>query len=90
MPAATQRVRSVLTVSEIALAFLLLAGTGLLIRTLLNLSSVRLGFSPNNLLTAQLDLSGPRYVTSAPRREVDMRYVDPKVETPQPFRAWNR
>jgi predicted permease len=80
MPPAAQRVRSALGIAEVGLAFLLLAGTGLLIRTLVNLSRVPLGFEPKTVLTAQLDLSGSRYVKVAPRREMDMRYVDPRVE----------
>ncbi len=48
------RLRTVLVVSEIALAFVLLVGAGLLTRTFVNLQRMRLGFDPENVLTLQL------------------------------------
>jgi len=55
------RVRSVLVVSEFALALILLAGAGLMIRTLILMGRVDLGFNPHNVLTMTVPLSGPRY-----------------------------
>jgi len=55
------RLRSVLVVSEFALALILLAGAGLMIRTLILLRRVDLGFNPHNVLTMTLPLLGPRY-----------------------------
>jgi putative ABC transport system permease protein len=60
------KARSLLVVSEVALALVLLVGSGLLIRTTLALRSVNPGFDSNNILTMRMSLSGTRYVTSAP------------------------
>jgi len=55
------RLRGVLVVSEFALALILLAGAGLMIRTLVLLGRVDLGFNPHNVLTMRVSLLGPRY-----------------------------
>jgi putative ABC transport system permease protein len=55
------RLRSLLVVSEFALALILLAGAGLMIRTLILLGRVDLGFNPHNVLTMRIPLLGPRY-----------------------------
>ena len=46
--------RNVVVVVEVALAFVLLIGSGLMFRTFLNIQRVNLGFNPNQLLTFQL------------------------------------
>jgi predicted permease len=55
------RGRSLLLVSELALSMTLLAGAGLMIRSLFALQNVTLGFNPANLQTAQLFLPASRY-----------------------------
>jgi len=52
---AANRLRAVLAAGEIALSLILLAGAGLLARSFLRLSAVRLGFDPHNLLIATVD-----------------------------------
>jgi putative ABC transport system permease protein len=52
--------KGVLVVVEIALAFVLLAGAGLMIKSLDKLLSTRIGIDPNNVLSARLTLAaGP-------------------------------
>jgi len=50
------------------LALVLLAGAGLMIRTLLNLKHTDAGFAPDNLLTMRLPLSGAKYPDDAQAR----------------------
>ena len=54
-----QRLRSLLVISEVALALVLLTGAGLMIRSFLRLQSASPGFDPRNVLTVELSL--PRY-----------------------------
>lgn len=49
--------RSVLVISEIALAFVLLVGAGLLLRSFLHLLDVDLGFQPSHAATISLDFN---------------------------------
>lgn len=60
------KVRSVLVVSEMALALVLVIGAALLIRTFLKLESVDPGFGTHNVLTMAMSLSGSRFQTTAP------------------------
>ncbi len=46
------RLRQVLIVSEVALTVMLLAASGLLIRTLIHLETLRSGFNPTGVMTA--------------------------------------
>lgn len=53
--------RSLLVISEVALAFVLLVGAGLLIRSLERLTRVPTGFQTQHLLTTRLLLADARY-----------------------------
>ncbi len=59
------RARSVLVVTEVALALVLLVGAALLIRTFVGLRSVNPGFDPHNVITMQTSMSGGAYSTTA-------------------------
>jgi putative ABC transport system permease protein len=56
-----QRVRSVLVVSEIALALVLMISAGLLIKSIWRLRAIDPGFNPENLLTMRIELPESRY-----------------------------
>jgi putative ABC transport system permease protein len=56
-----QSLRSVLAITEIALALVLLAGAGLLIRSFLGLERVDPGFDTDNLLEAMISLPRAQY-----------------------------
>jgi putative ABC transport system permease protein len=59
------KARTVLVVTEIALAVILLVGAALLIRTTVALADVNPGFDPTHVLTMRMSLSGPQYAKSA-------------------------
>lgn len=62
-----QRVRSVLMIAEIALALVLLSGTGLLLRSFSALLAQPLGFEAEHLLTGNIKFSAARYRDIAAR-----------------------
>jgi putative ABC transport system permease protein len=63
------RLRSSLVIGEIALALLLLAGAGLLLRSFVRLMSVHTGFAPHGLLTLRIALPPDRY--PQPKRQAE-------------------
>ncbi|MEJ2186777.1 MAG: ABC transporter permease [Gemmatimonadota bacterium] len=63
----SSRFRSGLVVLQVALSVTLLVGSGLLIRSLARLSTVQLGFDPENILTGQVQIQVPDYPTPVQR-----------------------
>ena len=61
------RLRSILVTAEIALALVLLVGAGLMMRSFVQLQKVPLGFTPDSLMTMQINLPASRYAAGAPR-----------------------
>jgi putative ABC transport system permease protein len=59
------KARSLLVVSEISLALVLLIGAALLIRTFIALNDVGPGFDDHNVLTMEMSLNGQRYQKTA-------------------------
>jgi putative ABC transport system permease protein len=59
------KARSLLVISEVSLALVLLIGAALLIRTFLALRGVNPGFNPHNVLTMQMSLTGDRFQKTA-------------------------
>jgi putative ABC transport system permease protein len=58
------KTRSILVVTEVALALVLLIGSALLIRTAVALNQVDPGFDSSNVLTMRMSLTGPRFLES--------------------------
>jgi len=54
----SERLRGVFVVAQVAFAFMLLAGAGLLIQSLNRLTSVSSGFDPHHVLTGRIMVSG--------------------------------
>ena len=82
------RMRSTLVVAEVAVALVLLAGAGLLLRSFERLLAVETGFNPSNLLTLQVwlpwpnDASKGRYFTQEQRLAFYDRAVEQVREVP--------
>jgi putative ABC transport system permease protein len=71
-----RRIRSVLTVAEVALSVALLIGAGLLMRSFARLQDVDPGFSASGLMTARVNLPATAYPTAASRRAFYDRFLD--------------
>jgi putative ABC transport system permease protein len=59
------KVRTILVVTEVALAVVLLVGSALLIRTSIALGAVKPGFDTENVLTMRTSINGPQFMKSA-------------------------
>ena len=55
------RLRGALISAQVSIAFMLLVGAGLMLRSFVNLERVDPGFDPSNVLTARLDLDWTKY-----------------------------
>jgi putative ABC transport system permease protein len=75
-----QLLRKSLLIAEVALAFVLLIGAGLLVRSFLHLQNVVLGFRPENLLTLETRLSESKYPSTDQRLAVH-RQILKRIET---------
>ena len=69
-PAGTRRLRGrgLLVAAELALAIVLLAGAGLMLKSLWRMNRKPPGFAPENILAMRITFSGPRYATWPPRQ----------------------
>ena len=72
----THRLRSLLVVSEMALSALLLVGAALLVRSVINLQQVDVGFDTKNLYAMTVSLSRERFPSAAERIAFIDRVVD--------------
>ena len=75
---AQHRLRNALVVSEIALSLVLLAGAGMLMKSLVRLLEVNLGFERQNLLAAEISVPAGRY-SDQERNEVFLRHLLDRV-----------
>jgi predicted permease len=65
-----QRLRAILVASEMAIAFLLVAGTGMFLSSLFRLQQVDPGFRPAGVMTGSVTLTNAQYRDSDARRAV--------------------
>ncbi|MEK6281440.1 MAG: ABC transporter permease [Acidobacteriota bacterium] len=72
----SNRLGSLLIVSEIALSFMLLVGAGLLIKSFSRLQDVSPGFNPDNVLTIRLGLMPGKYPQGEPRAQLFRQAVE--------------
>jgi len=70
------RLRAAFVVTQVALALSLLVVSGLLLHMLAGLRNTELGFSPDRILTAEVDLSPGRYAG----RDVVVDFYQPLIE----------
>jgi putative ABC transport system permease protein len=80
--ASRDRVRSLLVVSEVALALMLLAGAGLLIRSAWLVSKVNAGFDRSHLLIGRVSLPGARYSGAEQTKNAFLRILEETKRVP--------
>ena len=79
---AGQRARRMLIVAEVALALVLLVGSGLFLRTFLRIQSVDLGFNPENVLAGVVVPPQVKYRTDAERLALYDRLLERAAAIP--------
>jgi len=74
------RTRNTLVVTEIALAFVLLICAGLMINTVIRVLRTTPGFNPAHLLTAEVRLTGEKYMDSSTEDATGLNSILPPVD----------
>jgi predicted permease len=70
------RLRSGLVVAQVAVALVLLVGTGMLLRSVLKLTTASPGFEPKDVYVGSVALAEPRYAADADRRRFAQDVVE--------------
>jgi putative ABC transport system permease protein len=70
------RLRSALVIAQVAVALLLLAGTGMLLRNLVTLATSSPGFDAQNAYVGSVSLAEPRYVKPADQRRIGQQVLE--------------
>ncbi len=70
-----QRLRSVFVIGEVAMAFVLLAGTGLFLASLRQMQQINPGFNPHGILAGVVVYSGEGYKDNRERQETFVNSV---------------
>jgi predicted permease len=73
------RTRNSIIVAEIALALVLLICTGLMIKSLTRILGTNPGFSPERLVTAEVRLTGDKYIDATQIDNADLNLIRPPV-----------
>lgn len=81
------RLRDVLIVSEIALALVLLAGAGLMVRSMVALRAIDPGFDPQGVLTLQVSVHGTPHAAPARRAAFFLELLEQMRALPNVQRA---
>ena len=76
------KLRSYLVVTEIALSIVLLIGSGLMMRTLLALEHVDIGFNPANVFYAEISLPEGQYDTALQKKLLFRKVLDRVTQVP--------
>ena len=76
------RLRNGMIAAQIALSFLLLAGAGLLLRSVWSFSRLPLGFEPRGVATMWLNLAGHRYARTEAAMQFGERLLERFRQTP--------
>jgi len=77
-----RRLRNSLVVSQVALALVLLAGAGLLVRTFLRLTQVDLGIDPTHAVTMEIGLPHYKYPTATQQTSFYRELLEKVRRTP--------
>ena len=93
------RLRSGLVVAQVTVALVLLAGTGMMLRSVVNLTATSPGFETKDVYVGQVSLAEPRYKEDADRRRFAESVVERLRATPGiesagltnllPFSSWS-
>ncbi len=76
------RLRSLLVITEVALALVLLIAAGLMIKSFLRLQSVNPGFNPENLITLEMQLPENKYADKERQRIFQQQLVQRIAQIP--------
>jgi putative ABC transport system permease protein len=79
MTMSRHRTRNSLVVAEVALSLVLLICAGLMINTLTRILRTSPGFNPEHLLTAEVRLTGDKYVDSTQQGDTGINTIRPAV-----------
>jgi putative ABC transport system permease protein len=76
------RIRQWLVISEVALTLMLISGAGLLIKSVINLMHVDLGFVPGGVMTFFINFPATQYPRPEQRRELARRLIEQTTALP--------
>ena len=77
-----RRLQDGLVILQLSIAFVLLTGAGLLMKSLVQLEGVDLGFRPQGVLTAMISLSPERYPTASRQTAFALQVVEHLASQP--------